>query len=115
MDSSIPWARGPQAAVCASRVASASDAADAVAVFRAFPKATATVHSTCWEPRVDQSRNPAKATTTSRVRSFPRLVTPASWRLADAMGQGWGTGYRTPLFPRNHPPKGFGKVKRNEM
>ena len=36
----MPFAIGPQAAVCASRVASASEAAEAVALFRALLKAT---------------------------------------------------------------------------
>jgi hypothetical protein len=46
MRSSIPVASGPHAAVCASRVASGSDAADAVALFRVPPKVTVTEHST---------------------------------------------------------------------
>ena len=78
IDSFIPWARGPQAAVCASRVASASEAADAVAVFCALPNATVTVHSTRCDDMVDQSRKPAKASTTSRIRRFPGRVKPAS-------------------------------------
>jgi hypothetical protein len=46
MCSSIPVASGPHAAVCASRVASGSEAADAIALFRVPPKATVTEHST---------------------------------------------------------------------
>lgn len=74
----MPLAMGPQAAVWASRLASVSDAADAVAVFRASLKETVTVHSTCCEPKVDQSRNPAKASTARRVSSLPRWVNHAS-------------------------------------
>src|SRR6185503_5815840 len=70
----IPCANGPQAAVWASRVASDSVAAEAVALLRTSLKATVTVHSTRWEERVDQSRKPPKTRTASSVRSPPRLV-----------------------------------------
>jgi hypothetical protein len=56
MLSSMPWASGPHAAVCASRAASASEAAEAVPTFSLSRNATVTVHSTLWELRVDQSR-----------------------------------------------------------
>jgi hypothetical protein len=79
---SIPTANGPQAAVCASRLASASEAADAVASFRPPRNSTATEHSTRCEASVDQSRNAAKATSTTKERSFPRVLMP-EW------GQRW--------------------------
>jgi hypothetical protein len=85
----MPRASSPQAAVCASRMASASEAAEAVALFRAFLKPTVTEHSTRWEERVDQSRNPAKASSTSTVRSLPRLVTRFS---------GWAARARNPAM-----------------
>ena len=87
MDSFMPWASGPQAVVCASRVASASEDAEAVAVFCAFANATVTVHSTLWDANVDQSRKLAKTSTTSRVRSFPGRVKSAS-RVAGLPGTG---------------------------
>jgi len=78
IDSFMPFAIGPHAAVCASRVASVSEAAEAMALFCVLLKATVTEHSTRWDDRVDQSRKPAKATTANRVRSRPGLVTYSS-------------------------------------
>jgi Putative zinc-finger len=72
--SSMPWERGPHAAVCASRKASVSLAAEAVPLARAPLKETATVHSACWELNVDQRRKAVKARTSSSVASFPRGV-----------------------------------------
>jgi len=67
-------------------VASASEAADAAAVFWAFPKATVTVHSTRWEPRVLQRRKAANASTASTVRSLPGRVK------RDLLGSSWWYG-----------------------
>lgn len=96
MDSFMPVTRGPQAVVCASRVASASEAAEAVAVFRVFLNATVTVHCTRWDERVDHSRKPPKARITSSVRTFPRLFKKC---VSDEIGVWFpaeepGTGYR---------------------
>jgi hypothetical protein len=73
---SIPLVSGPQAAVWASRVASASEAADAVAVFSAPANATATVHSIRCELRVDQSRNAPKASKARRDSTLFREIIP---------------------------------------
>jgi hypothetical protein len=80
MLSFIPFASGPHAAVWASRVASASEAAEAVALFWCPLNATVTEHSTRWEERVDQRRNAAKATRTSSDRNLPGAVMFASYR-----------------------------------
>ncbi len=74
MFSFMPRASGPQAAVCASRTASGSELAEAVALFWVPANATVTEHSTRWEARVDQSRKAAKASSTSIVRFLPRAV-----------------------------------------
>jgi hypothetical protein len=56
MDSFIPFTRGPHAVVWADRVASASDAAEAVALLVPPPNVTVTSQVTCCDERVDQSR-----------------------------------------------------------
>jgi hypothetical protein len=70
----IPVANGPHAAVCASRAASGSEAAEAIALVCLPPKATVTEHSTRWDESVDQSRNAAKASNPSSDRNFIRAV-----------------------------------------
>jgi hypothetical protein len=80
MLSFIPFASGPHAAVWASRVASGSEAAEAVALFWRPLNATVTEHSTRWEERVDQRRNAAKATSTSTDRNLAGAVMFASYR-----------------------------------
>jgi anti-sigma factor (TIGR02949 family) len=110
IDSFMPCAMGPQAAVWASRVASASEAADAVAVFRLLLKATVTVHSTRWEERVDQSRKPPKASSTRSVSSLPRLVTRSSrW-----VPGGHGTRRWVPLFSWERPGRRTNYTSRDD-
>lgn len=72
MASFMPETRIPQAVVCAFRVASAFDAADAVAQFCRPLYATQMWHSLRWDASVDQRRYPKKART--------RMI-PASARL----------------------------------
>src|SRR3954468_20096893 len=67
---------GPQAAVWASRTASASDPAEAVPWPDRPWNSTATEHSARWAERVVQSRNATKPTTTRRTMIRPRLVIP---------------------------------------
>src|SRR5690242_18137318 len=65
---------GPQAAVWASRTASSSEAAEAVAVPCLPWYSTATLHWTCWLARVDQSRKATNPAMTSRVTVLARAL-----------------------------------------
>ena len=72
----MPWARGPQAAVWASRRASARLPAEAVPLPRLPLNSTVAVHSTFWDARVDQSRKAPKAKTRRMPTRVPRLAAP---------------------------------------
>jgi hypothetical protein len=70
----MPSASGPQAVVWASLSASDSVAAEAVPLPSAPPKETTTLHSTCWEARVDQRRKPTRARTARRPQRRPFVM-----------------------------------------
>src|SRR3954468_9326399 len=55
-------------------MASSREAAEAVPLPWSLPKATITVHSTCCEAKVDQSRKAPNSSATSRVTIRPRFV-----------------------------------------
>jgi len=74
MRSSIEPVSGPHAVVCASRIASSSDAPDAVAVPVRPWNSTDTLHSARWLERVDQSRNATNPAMSNRVTVLVRAV-----------------------------------------
>jgi hypothetical protein len=74
MLSSIPRARGPQAAVCACSAAAVSVAAEAVAVCCPPWNSTVTVHWYRWEDMVEYSRKATKARTARIVTMREREV-----------------------------------------
>src|SRR5690242_7623020 len=74
MRSSIEFVSGPQAVVCASRVASSSEAPEAVAVPVRPWNSTDTLHSARWLARVDQSRKATNPAMTSRATVLARAV-----------------------------------------
>jgi hypothetical protein len=112
MRSFIPAASGPHAAVCASRVASGSEAADATALFRPPPKATVTEHSTLCDESVDQSRKAAKARSASSERTLPRAVMLSPIGLGQPVSGPTGTKLLVLLFySQASTRRDFGKRK----